>query len=64
MLDNVLPLLDTVLLDIKHVENSKHYEYVQQSNSLILENAPADCRAGGADDHSRSRRSGLQRHHP
>lgn len=39
VLDNVLPLLDTVLLDIKHMEDSKHYEYVQQSNSLILENA-------------------------
>lgn len=46
VLDSVLPLLDTVLLDIKHMEDSKHYEYVKQSNSLILENARRIAKQG------------------
>jgi len=39
LLANILPLLDTVLLDIKHMDDGKHQAYVKQSNELILKNA-------------------------
>jgi pyruvate formate lyase activating enzyme len=39
VLDQVLPWLDLVLLDIKHTDNRKHQEFVGQSNEMILNNA-------------------------
>lgn len=38
-LELVLPWLDLVLLDIKHLDNQKHQSYVGQSNQIILRNA-------------------------
>ncbi|WP_378954763.1 glycyl-radical enzyme activating protein [Pelosinus sp. sgz500959] len=38
-LELVLPWLDLVLLDIKHLDDQKHQSYVGQSNQLILKNA-------------------------
>lgn len=37
--EKVLPWLDLVLLDIKHVDDEKHVRYIGQSNRMILENA-------------------------
>lgn len=34
-----LPYLDTVLMDIKHINNDKHKEFTNKSNDRILENA-------------------------
>lgn len=34
-----LPYLDTVLMDIKHINSEKHKEFTGQSNERILENA-------------------------
>lgn len=34
-----LPYLDTVLMDIKHINSQKHKEFTTQSNERILENA-------------------------
>lgn len=39
VLDQVLPWLDLVLLDIKHTDDRKHREFVGQSNEVILKNA-------------------------
>lgn len=36
---NMLPYIDTVLMDIKHIDDRKHREFTTQSNRLILENA-------------------------
>lgn len=38
-LKRVLPWLDLVLLDIKHMDHNKHKEYTGQSNEIILRNA-------------------------
>ncbi|HML45625.1 MAG TPA: glycyl-radical enzyme activating protein [Clostridia bacterium] len=35
----VLPVLDLVLLDIKHMDSEKHARFIGQPNGLILENA-------------------------
>ena len=35
----MLPYIDTVLMDIKHLDGKKHEEYTTRDNSLILENA-------------------------
>ena len=35
----LLPHVDTVLMDIKHIDNEKHKKFTTQSNELILENA-------------------------
>ena len=35
----LLPYIDTVLMDIKHLNGEKHKEYTTRDNSLILENA-------------------------
>lgn len=37
--ENIIPYLDTVLLDIKHVDSLKHREFTRQPNERILENA-------------------------
>lgn len=36
---SLLPHLDTVLMDIKHIDSRKHEQYTGRSNELILENA-------------------------
>lgn len=35
----LLPYTDTVLMDIKHINNEKHKQYTTRENTLILENA-------------------------
>lgn len=35
----LLPFIDTVLMDIKHINSEKHKEFTTRDNSLILENA-------------------------
>lgn len=39
MIAPILPLLDTVLLDIKHTNSQKHEQFVGMRNELILQNA-------------------------
>lgn len=36
---SMLPYIDTVLMDIKHMDGAKHKEFTTKDNSLILENA-------------------------
>lgn len=38
-IENLLPYIDTVLMDIKHTNSAKHKEFTTQPNELILENA-------------------------
>ena len=35
----ILPYVDTVLMDIKHINGAKHKEFTTKDNALILENA-------------------------
>lgn len=39
VIETYLPYLDTVLMDIKHIDDNKHKEFTGRSNRLILENA-------------------------
>lgn len=39
VIEQVLPYLDQYLMDIKHIDSSKHREFTGQPNELILENA-------------------------
>lgn len=39
VINRFLPYLDTVLMDIKHINSEKHKEFTGQSNERILENA-------------------------
>lgn len=39
VIDRVIPWLDLVLLDIKHLDNEQHKKYVHVSNELIIKNA-------------------------
>lgn len=39
VLDRVIPHVDYVLMDIKHINSKKHKEFTGQPNELILENA-------------------------
>lgn len=39
IINNVMPYLDLVLLDIKTLNSSKHKEYIGSDNEIILENA-------------------------
>ncbi len=39
IIERFLPYLDTVLMDIKHINSQKHKEFTSQSNERILENA-------------------------
>ncbi len=41
-----LPHLDTVLMDIKHMDSLKHKEFTTQPNELILENAQKIAHSG------------------
>lgn len=38
-IEKLLPFIDTVLMDIKHINSEKHKEFTTKSNELILENA-------------------------
>ena len=38
-IETLLPYIDTVLMDIKHVNSDKHLAYTSKPNELILENA-------------------------
>ena len=38
-IEKLLPYIDTVLMDIKHINSEKHKEFTTQPNELILENA-------------------------
>ncbi len=38
-IEKSLPFIDTVLMDIKHMNGEKHKEFIGKDNSLILENA-------------------------
>ena len=46
MIKPVLPLLDTVLLDIKHTDSLKHEEFTGMRNELILQNARKIAESG------------------
>ena len=39
VIERILPYLDTVLMDIKHINSEKHKEFTTQPNERILENA-------------------------
>ena len=39
VIERFLPYLDTVLMDIKHINSEKHKEFTTKSNERILENA-------------------------
>ena len=39
VIERFLPYLDTVLMDIKHIDAQKHKKFTSQSNEKILENA-------------------------
>lgn len=45
-LEEVLPWLDLVLLDIKQIDEEKHRQYTGVSNQRILSNAEFICRSG------------------
>ena len=38
-IEKLLPYIDTVLMDIKHIDSAKHKAFTTQPNELILENA-------------------------
>ena len=42
----LLPYLDTVLMDIKHIDSAKHKEFTGQPNELMLENARKIAHSG------------------
>lgn len=46
MIEPQLPLLDTVLMDIKHTDSLKHEEYTGMRNELILSNAKKIAASG------------------
>jgi len=46
VLERVLPWLDLIMLDIKHMDSDKHKEYVGQNNEIILENAKIIAQSG------------------
>lgn len=39
VISKILPFVDTVLMDIKHMNSEKHREFTSQPNEIILENA-------------------------
>ncbi len=40
VLDRLLPHIDYVLMDIKHMDPQKHLEFIGKTNEKVLENAP------------------------
>ena len=49
VIEDILPHLDTYLLDIKHMSGEKHKAFTGRDNALILENAGKIARSGQAD---------------
>ena len=46
VIESILPYLDTILLDIKHINSEKHRQFTSQPNERILENAKKMVEAG------------------
>ena len=46
VLEGILPWLDLIMMDIKHMDSNKHKEYVGQNNEVILENAKLIAQLG------------------
>lgn len=46
VIEALLPYLDCYLMDIKHMDEKKHMEYIKASNELPLKNAPKIARSG------------------
>jgi len=46
VIEEILPYLDTYLMDIKHTNPAKHKEYTGMSNELMLENAKKIAESG------------------
>lgn len=46
MIEPQLPLLDTVLMDIKHMDSQKHEQFTGMRNELILQNAKRIAASG------------------
>lgn len=42
-IERVIPYVDTVLLDIKHMDGKQHKELIGATNELVLKNAPRIC---------------------
>ena len=58
VLDRVLPYLDQVLMDIKHVDEEKHRAFTGRDNRLILDNARYIAeRMGGVYEREGARQS-------
>lgn len=48
-IEKYLPYLDYVLMDIKHMDSTKHKEFTTQPNELILENARKIAESGAVN---------------
>ena len=46
VIEKLLPFLDYILMDIKHMNDEKHKEFTGRSNRLILENAEKIAKTG------------------
>ncbi len=46
VIENYLPHLDYILMDIKHIDSKKHEQFTSQTNKLILENARKIAESG------------------
>ncbi len=46
ILEGILPYIDTFLMDIKHIDASKHRAFTGKENSLMLENAVKIAKSG------------------
>ena len=46
VIEQILPYLDTYLMDIKHTNSAKHKEFTGRSNELMLENAKKIAESG------------------
>ena len=42
--EKVIPYVDTVLLDIKHMDGEQHKKFTGVSNDLVIKNAPEICK--------------------
>ena len=43
-IEKVIPYVDTVLLDIKHMDGEQHKKFTGVSNDLVIKNAPEICK--------------------
>ena len=48
VIEELLPHIDYVLMDIKHMDGEKHKAFTTKDNSLILENAPKIAARAGS----------------